>query len=138
SPNFIEFMKNRSHDPVYFNSDLFELIKQSLKQLTHTYRFGCIIVLPSRTWLARTHWANKIKECLNKPIVLDGLIWQAIPKARQGELMNNAQRRENINLHMKLKASIKIPAGDILLFDDYMGSSATIKEAARFLRQQAM
>ena len=56
---------------------------------------------------------------------------------RQGELLNNDQRRYNVDNKMTVKLQQGMPGGAILLLDDYTGSGATIKEAARVLRKEA-
>jgi ATP-dependent DNA helicase RecQ len=70
------------------------------------------------------------------PALPDLLVWANEPPARQGELRNNDQRRENVDNKMGLGASAR-PGGDLLLLDDFIGSGATLREAGRALRKQA-
>ena len=65
---------------------------------------------------------------------MDFLFWQQLPPNRQGELLNNDQRRFNVDKKMSFDRSQQRPSGAILLLDDYIGSGATISEAARALR----
>lgn len=60
-----------------------------------------------------------------------------MPERRQGELLNNDQRRYNVMDNMQVAQQIRIPSGAILLLDDYTGSGAAIKEAAKTLIKQA-
>jgi ATP-dependent DNA helicase RecQ len=63
--------------------------------------------------------------------------WQRPPESRQGELHNNDQRRDNVSGKMGLGERAALPSGGLLLLDDYVGSGATLKDAARVLRQDA-
>jgi ATP-dependent DNA helicase RecQ len=68
------------------------------------------------------------------PALPDALVWANEPRARQAELRNNDQRRENVDGRMTLGAS-RLPAGDLLVLDDFIGSGATLREAGRVLRK---
>ncbi len=138
SPLFIEFMRTRAEVIEFTNAELQELIQKNLDELKQQYNIRSVIALPSRTWKGRVFLAKKISVYLQVPLLLEHLQWREIPVARQGELLNNDQRKANVDQHLQLKSNQKIPAGDVLLLDDYIGSSATIKEAARVLRKQAM
>ena len=59
----------------------------------------------------------------------------SLVQARQGELLNNDQRRHNVENRMIIKQNVKLPKGAMLLIDDYIGSGATMNEAARALRE---
>jgi len=111
------------------------LIKRSLAVLMQQHHIGCVIPIPSRTWYMRDKVAQFIADQLKIP-VLDYLCWNEAPIARQGELLNNDQRRYNVSNKMTVKLRQNIPKGAILLLDDYIGSGATIKEAARVLRKK--
>ena len=80
-------------------------------------------------------YARALAQHLNAPLLSDLLIWQALPEKRQGELLNNDQRHFNVHEKMTVNRSVAVPAGALILFDDYIGSGATIKEAARCLRK---
>jgi ATP-dependent DNA helicase RecQ len=137
SPLFIEFMRSRAVEPIMLNHELLELIKYHLIKLQKNYSFGSVISLPSRTWLARNQIAQLIADALGVKLLSDYLQWKTVPQARQGELLNNDQRRHNIDHHMQGNYQDKVPQGDILLLDDYIGSGVTLQEAARVLYKEA-
>jgi ATP-dependent DNA helicase RecQ len=138
APTFIHFMRQRAVSEqidASIHSTLFELIKDALQNLTKKHKFGCIVPLPSRTWLARDAMAKWLGDYLRIPVLFDLLDWrQPPPSARQGALLNNDQRRENVAKRM-MRLDHPMPAGTILLLDDYIGSGATLNEAARALKQ---
>lgn len=139
SKYFIEFMRGRAEsnaEQLNFSDELFDLVKKQLEQLKQECPFSCIMVIPSRTWGARDAIAGLLAKELAVPVFLDMLQWREFPVARQGELLNNDQRRYNVEHKMSIATTNKIPQGTILLFDDYIGSGATIKEAARALRKE--
>lgn len=136
SPLFIHFMKARSHSPEGLPSSLLQLLKDCLKELMQQYRFQCIIPVPSRTWVARDAVLRSLTSYLGIPSLHNLLFWKETPPARQGELLNNDQRQYNVGHRMGGREDIIIPKGDILLFDDYIGSGATLNEAARALDEQ--
>ena len=70
-----------------------------------------------------------------RKLLADTLVWTEPPASRQGELLNNDQRRENVK--GKMTVSGALPDGAVLLLDDYTGSGATFREAARALRKDA-
>ena len=86
-----------------------------------------IVPLPSRSWVGQA----AVLAALERP-VWHGLRWSEAPVARQGALLNNDQRRANVAGCMT--AARDVPQGPILLLDDYVGSSATMRAAARVLR----
>lgn len=136
SPLFGQFMRQRTAQ-IELNEALLALVKQHLNTLKTSYQFGSIVPLPSRTWQGRDQVALQIAKFLNMPVLLDALSWHELPKNRQGELHNNDQRKYNVNNKMAINKTIAVPHGAILLLDDYIGSGATIKEAARVLRKAA-
>lgn len=138
SPAFVHFMRQRATSQQLeqsLNADLMQLIKDCLRDLQNKKRLSCIVPVPSNTWLARDTTTNWLAEYLQIPALPQLLSWQQPPLARQGELLNNDQRRSNVAKQMQTNKQIKIPAGTILLFDDYTGSGATLNEAARALSQ---
>ena len=135
SPLFVRFMQKRTFN-TNLNSDLLALIKQQLAFLAKQHDFGAVISIPSRTWKSREQIAEIIANELNVSVLLDFLIWLEIPNNRQGELLNNDQRRYNVENKMAAN-NRAVPKGAILLLDDYIGSGATIKEAARVLRKES-
>lgn len=96
--------------------------------------FAGVVPLPSRTWSDRTRTAAALAARLEIP-VLDVLRFSSAPEHRQGVLLNNDQRRANVDGTMT--AAGPLPPGDLLLLDDYTGSGATLREAARALRKGA-
>jgi ATP-dependent DNA helicase RecQ len=131
---FVDFMKNRSTE-TNVNPELIKLILYWLEKLS--YSFVAVIPVPSRTWRARKQIAQFIAQQLGAHLFLDFLQWRKIPPARQGELLNNDQRKHNVEKCMQVAGKTSVPHGAILLLDDYTGSGATIKEAARTLRDEA-
>lgn len=132
SPLFIHFMKQRMHAET-LEEELFALLKKQALRLKAEHDLAALVPLPSRTWKARSAVATALAEALAIPVFLDLLIWETAPEKRQGELLNNDQRHHNVEERMTLQGNR--PKGPILLFDDYIGSGASMKEAARALRQ---
>ncbi len=128
-PLFLRFMKERALTEEA-HPDILALLIQ------HTSTFlpiAAIVSLPSKTWKAQNSYAKALSTHFNVPI-LPLLTWETPPEKRQGELLNNDQRHHNV--HQKMKASFtSIPPGALILLDDYIGSGATLKEAARALRK---
>ncbi len=138
SPSFIHFMKHRSVAEVSNGGmldDLWVFLRDQLDQLRQDYRIGAIVVLPSRTWVHREYVAQEIGKHLRVPVILDLLKWLREPAARQGQLLNNDQRKHNVHECMYARGAFTPSPGALLLLDDYTGSGATLKEAARVLRK---
>ncbi len=138
SQEFIGFMRNRSISTTLesaISGELLKLIQAVLQSLMQQYQFSCIVAAPSRTWSARDAIVAELANHLRIPALPDLLYWNETPQARQGELLNNDQRRDNVAQRMQVKLTGKTPVGPILLLDDYMGSGATLNEAARALNQ---
>jgi ATP-dependent DNA helicase RecQ len=139
SSNFVEFMRGRaqtSSEKLGINLELFDSIKNQLKLLNKRHPLSCLISIPTRTWVSRDSIISALADKLGIPAYLDVLIWREHPQARQGELLNNDQRRFNVDQKMTLSSKKAIPNGAIILIDDYIGSGATMKEAARALRKE--
>ncbi len=137
---FIQFMKGRAQstsENVGISEELLQLVKSQLELLSKHHTFSCIIPVPSRTWGARNKISSLLAQQLAIPVFLDMLKWRQCPDARQGELLNNDQRRYNVDQKLTIFDKRAIPEGTIILLDDYIGSGATIKEAARTLRKEA-
>lgn len=135
SPEFIHFMHARSNQNLtpHITPTLWQLIQACLTDLKRYHTFGSVIALPSRTWYAREEVTKVIADFLNAPLLREALYWETLPKARQGELLNNDQRQFNVDKQLRVNTNIPIPKGVILLLDDYTGSGATLNEAARAL-----
>ncbi|HSX13804.1 MAG TPA: RecQ family ATP-dependent DNA helicase [Chlamydiales bacterium] len=127
NPLFVQFMKERK-TRVTLDPEILELCKKNLQPGA----FAAIVPVPSTTWLGRKNAAQALADYLKIPL-LDILYWKEIPLKRQGELLNNDQRAANVNQKMAAKGSL--PEGPILLFDDYIGSGATLREASRAIRE---
>ncbi len=101
----------------------------ALAKLARSLGPDCTLVpLPSSSWAGR----DRAIAALDMP-VWDGLSWTEPPEARQGTLLNNDQRKANVDKRMIARRPA--PAGDVLLLDDYTGSGATLREAARALKK---
>lgn len=136
SPLFVRFMKERANCPentLGMDPELLDLLKMHLSVLARNHRTVGIVPLPSRTWQMRDKVATFLADHLQVP-VFDLLVWKKLPLKRQGELFNNNQRHENVHYHMQVDNHVPIPKGALFLFDDYIGSGNSLKEAARALR----
>jgi ATP-dependent DNA helicase RecQ len=135
-PLFIEFMRQRQVSDIKLNEQLLNLISshvEKIKQLKPT----AIVVIPSQTWRQRQSMAEFLARLFDIPVYLNCLKWLKLPEYRQGELLNNDQRRFNVKHNMTANFEQTKPTGNIILFDDYIGSNATMKEAARALIKDA-
>jgi ATP-dependent DNA helicase RecQ len=132
TPAFSRFMRERAAredvDP-----EILSLLLQQIASLSLS--IGAIVPIPSKTWKAQIPFAKALSEALNVPLLSDLLTWQTAPEKRQGELLNNDQRHHNVHEKMQAHCPAHMPSGALILFDDYTGSGATIKEAARSLRK---
>jgi ATP-dependent DNA helicase RecQ len=129
---FIRFMKERAVteeiDP--------EILELLFKQAASLPKIGAIAQLPSRTWKAGAKYARALATHFNVPLLTDLFIWMPLPEKRQGELLNNDQRYSNVHEKMAIGKLPPVEVSEaIVLFDDYLGSAATMKEAARALRK---
>ena len=131
---FMEFMKRRALPGVSPNQSLYNLIRDMLAVLSQRYSCSALLTLPSTTWTSRVPISECIAQHLKVPLFLDALQWKTQPESRQGELLNNGQRRFNVDKKMQLILSSPLPRGNLLLLDDYTGSGATLKEACRAIK----
>lgn len=124
SAAFQDFMRGRSAGPPTPAA-----LERLVRVAEGLGRFAAVVPLPSRTWAGRDATAAALADALGVPVaaVLDSSRW---PEARQGTLLNNDQRRANVAGCMFAE---RPPDGDLLLLDDYTGSGATLREAARAL-----
>lgn len=137
SPLFLDFMKKRMDPNAEINPPLRDLLKIHLLHLQRQYQCAAIAILPSRTWAQHDKFAEWVSQTLNIPLLPNILSWQTVPTQRQGECLNNDQRRDNVQQNMHAVFKNEKPNGPILLLDDYIGSGATLKEAARALKKNA-
>ena len=140
SPMFMDFMKRRAQSSLTdlcLSQELIEKLEEQLKSLSLNHKIGAVVTIPSRTWGARDAIAQWIGSRLGVPVILDLLEWKEVPANRQGELLNNDQRKLNVGGKMTIMKSAKLPIGSLLLFDDYIGCGATMQEATRVLKKEA-
>ncbi|MBS0654177.1 MAG: RecQ family ATP-dependent DNA helicase [Verrucomicrobia bacterium] len=130
---FIRFMKGRQTDDA-LEQELASILKSTLKAFIQLNPVKAIVLVPSRTWMARDAVGELISDTLQLPLFKDLLLWHEVPASRQGELLNNDQRHYNVYRKMRVNSEEEPPRGTILLVDDYIGSGSTMKEAARALR----
>lgn len=137
---FVYFMENRGVDPSELEGDeMWEEIVESMKNmvdaLQEQYNFKTVMPIPSLGWEQRSWMAEKIAEWVDGEVV-DALEWKLWPENKQGELLNNDQRKANVSGRMTYdKNKLKEVRGDIVLLDDYFGSKATIKEVGRAIKK---
>ncbi len=132
---FNHFMRQRVQSDE-IEEELLKLLKSAASALSSQYAIQAIVSIPSNTWKSRESVAKAIAEHLQVHLLTDLLVWKNPPDKRQGELLNNDQRQYNVQDKMQLNENLIVPAGPLLLLDDYTGSGATIKEAARVLRKR--
>lgn len=137
SPLFVRFMKQRACPPentLGMDDELIVLLKYHLSTLMKKEKIQGMLMIPSKTWQARDRVAKCLADSIHVPLVERALYWKDIPQKRQGELLNNNQRRENVYGKMQATKYGIEATGALILFDDYIGSGNTIREAARALR----
>ena len=136
SPLFVRFMKERASVSTYqeMDAELIELLLHHFEGILQDKPVGAIIPIPSTTWKARDSILQLLASHLNVPVLQKLLQWRDLPFKRQGELLNNDQRHHNVHQRMEACPSVSIPSGSLILFDDYIGSGNTLKEAARAIR----
>jgi ATP-dependent DNA helicase RecQ len=135
-PLFIQFMRRRAQaEPL--DPQLLNLLQKLLSKLNKRYAFRLVVPVPSRTWQQRESTAAFVASQLGATAAPELLTWRAVPDSRQGELLNNDQRRDNVNGRMRIASPAPLltlkPQEALLLLDDYIGSGATMKEAVRTL-----
>ncbi len=134
SPLFIEFMKNRAiHETL--SDQMINRFDEKIRNFCKNNQVIAVFVIPSRTWVARQSFSTELARRLKIPFLLESLYWSTLPNNRQGELLNNDQRRHNVHHKMSCQKTPIPTSGSILLLDDYIGSGATLQEAARAIRQ---
>jgi ATP-dependent DNA helicase RecQ len=138
-PLFVQFMRQRT-EAAALDPRLRDLLARLLTNIKKQYGFALVAPIPSRTWRQREGAAAFVAGQLGATVAADLLAWREEPPHRQGELLNNDQRRENVQGRMQIATPAHLSGlasrGAVLLFDDYIGSGATMKEAVRTLRAQ--
>ncbi|MFT4553479.1 MAG: ATP-dependent DNA helicase RecQ [Chlamydiales bacterium] len=140
SSMFVNFMTKRAESKIMdeaLSQDFRTLLKRILDHLLDEHKIAAVVPVPSRTWGIRDELAAYVAKQLHCPLLLDFLKWNEEPESRQGFLLNNDQRRKNVNQKMSVNGEKSLSSGTIILLDDYMGSGSTLKEAARALRKEA-
>lgn len=132
--DFANFMRGRVQTAMPPDPDLVQRVIVKALKLKEQFGIGVLVPVPSQSWVHRMAFASTIAEQLGVP-VWDGLGWNPQPEARQGQLTNNDQRKNNVANRMILRENLP-RNGPILVFDDYTGSGATLKEVVRCLRKK--
>ena len=134
---FIQFMKCRGNGQcVELSAALMELLKKKIDQLARKTPISAVIGIPSRTWVQRSCLLHFLSSSMNCQLLEPFFMWEPEPLTRQGERLNNDQRKENVQGKMKLIQPSQLE-GAVLLVDDYIGSGQTLKEAVRAMRVHA-
>jgi ATP-dependent DNA helicase RecQ len=136
TPVFVEFMRHRaSSHHADLPAELLALLRRKLHTLGAGRRFAAVLVLPSRTWEQRASAARLVAQEVGAELFAALLAWREVPGSRQGDLLNNDQRRENVHGKMTLAEPVPFARNAaVLLLDDYVGSANSLKEAVRALR----
>jgi ATP-dependent DNA helicase RecQ len=139
-PLFVNFMRQRTSEQE-LNAELYELLSGLLGRLKTKYPIKYVVPIPSRTWQQRASTSAFAAGKLGVTVLPDLLSWRELPPNRQGELLNNDQRRDNVNGRMQMRSPDgllrALSENDaVLVVDDYIGSGSTMKEAVRVLRAE--
>ena len=139
-PLFVNFMHQRTAQ-TELNPELRDMLGAMLDRLRKKFQIKLVVPIPSRTWQQRESTTAFVAAAVGAAALPDLLSWREVPSSRQGELLNNDQRRDNVFGRMQLVSpggSLHTLSGQhaVLLLDDYIGSGATIKEAVRALRAE--
>jgi ATP-dependent DNA helicase RecQ len=138
-PSFARFMRGRT-SASELEPRLYELLALALERLRAEHEFGGVVMLPSRTWAQRELVGRWLAERLGVPLLLELVAYRDVEPgpARQGTLVNNDQRKDNVRDAFVLGPQRRsVPRGALLLVDDYVGSSATLREVGQLLRKVA-
>ncbi|MEC7839678.1 MAG: RecQ family ATP-dependent DNA helicase [Chlamydiota bacterium] len=138
TPMIVNFFRNRANSSsqnLGIDNELIQLLKREAEKIHASRKISAIVPIPSRTWGASLSVAKILAEHLGVKVIGDLLYWKSIPEHRQGELLNNDQRKLNVSSKMGVNNNINVLRGHILLFDDYIGSGFTMREASRVLHQ---
>ncbi len=145
SRGFLGFMRSRGQAAVPgesgLSADLSDRVARIAKRLVAESGAGtrvALVAMPSTSWAHRAETAAHVGRALGVAPDMDSMIWREAPEARQGTLLNNDQRRDNVKGRMGWSGP---PPGRgdvdvVVLLDDYVGSGNTLREAARVLRKQ--
>ena len=131
---FADFMRGRAAGRMP-PPRLVELLEVALDTLQQEHPIGCVVTVPSRTWVRRRELGDLIAAYLGVEHV-QAIRYGEPPQARQGELHNNDQRNDNVRGCFVPDLDARLPDGAVLLVDDYVGSRATLKEVVGVLRKR--
>jgi ATP-dependent DNA helicase RecQ len=112
------------------------LIVRHARELAEHHTIAAVIAVPSQRWAQRAAVTELVATALGVPALPHALFWRDPPDAAQASFSNNDQRRQNVDGRLGV-ASAALPAGDLLILDDLIGSGATLREAGRALRKDA-
>lgn len=115
---------------------LAELISQRARELAGAHAFAAVVAVPSRRWAQREAVAELVAAAIGVRAWPGALVWREAPEGSQADFANNDQRRQNVDGKLGMAPGVKLPAGDVLLLDDLIGSGATLREAGRALRKE--
>ena len=133
--HFVGFMRGRRAAESGLAPALLARLTAIAQPLHAAHGFTAVVALPSNTWGQRSEALAHVSRAIGVPGLGELLGWAQEPPSRQGELLNNDQRRANVAGKMRAAPGAGL-AGPVLLLDDYMGSGATLREAARVLRKE--
>lgn len=133
---YIAFMRGRRAADVRLTEDARTRLSRACGKIAADYRVDAVVAIPSNTWGQQQEALEVVANALEAEACGNLLYWARPTDARQGELMNNDQRRSNVNGMMGCYAGDLPDAETLVLIDDYTGSGATLKEAVRALRKE--
>ena len=128
-------MRKRRDASAGLTEDARRRLERVAAKIASEHEVGAVVGLPSNTWGQRQEALEVVAEVLSAEPMSELLYWARRPEARQGELMNNDQRRSNVATLMGCYAGDTPSDAAIVVLDDYTGSGATLKEAVRALRK---
>lgn len=141
APTFVRLMRERAteanHGEHGLPAELWNSLAAWFGDLAKAGPIAALVPIPSRTWRRRANLLACVQSQLDVPVLDSWLQWLEVPPQRQGELLNNDQRRFNVHRRMTTQGTPVLRPGVVVLFDDYVGSGQTLKEAARALRKHA-
>ena len=112
SSRFVEFMHKRAQSHATdcgLSDELLSMLKLQINKLAKTQRFSAIVPIPSRTWGGRNAICQMLGKYLSIPVIFDLLEWEELPPSRQGFLLNNDQRTQNVRNRMRCEKKLSNP-----------------------------
>ncbi len=134
---YIRFMRKRRDPSAGLDPETARRLVIAARRLATEHGVGTVLALPSSTWAQREEAARVVADELGAELLLDPFMWKPGERQRQGELLNNDQRRANVNGMLMCAPGVSRIKGPVFLLDDYTGSGATFKEATRALQKGA-